>query len=202
MKLFFAPSSPFVRKVVVFAAETGLSDAIERINVTTTAVASDADLRAANPSGKIPTLVLNNGMTLFDSRVICQYLDTQHTMTKLYPAEGDDKWHVLRIESLSDAICDAAVIARYESFLRPDDKFWDKWYDAQVLKVTTSLAALEKELPTLHGGLNIAQIAAACALGYVDFRLPDLDWKSAQPELATWYAEFSARPSMVNSVPA
>jgi glutathione S-transferase len=171
------------------------------VDVKTNVVASDDGLRKVNPAGKIPTLLLDDGTALHDSSVICQYLDSLHAKEALYPMGGARRWAVLRTESLCDSMCDAAVSAQYEKALRPEQYFWDEWLNSQILKVTTSIAALEMDSTIFETQLNAAQIAAACALAYVDFRHGDLDWRKGSPALADWLAEFSQRPSMQASKP-
>jgi len=198
MQLHHNSMSPFVRKVMVLAAETGLADRIEPVNRMMTPVSPDAALCADNPLGKIPCLVTDDGMALYDSRVICQYLDSLHDGPKMVPAAGAARWTALRREALGDGILDAAIIARYETFLRPQERRWDAWTLNQKKKVARSLDALEAE--NLEG-LDIGTITIGCALGYLDFRYADEDWRSSRPRLAAWYEGFARRPSMAGTVP-
>lgn len=200
MKLFYASASPFARKVLVFAHETGQADQIELVTCATTPVNSNPNVVAVNPNGKIPVLILDDGTSLYDSRVICQYLDHRHKGPKMYPPEGEARWQAMRREALADGLLDAAVLARYEIILRPKDKFWPEWLGGQMDKINSSLSEMEKDVAEL-GGVAAASIAYACALGYLDFRFADHDWRGANPKLAAWFAAFSKRPSMALTVP-
>ena len=199
MKLHYNLASPYVRKARVVAIETGLMDDIELAEVTTTPVGPDADLCADNPIGKIPTLVRDDGGALFDSRVICEYLDSLHDGARMFPDSGDARWIALRRQSLADGILDAAVGTRYETFLRPQDLRWPDWIDAQMEKIRRSLDALERE--PLGDGVDIGTISVACALGYLDFRYPDEGWRDPRPTLAAWFEKFGVRSSMGETRP-
>ena len=126
MKLYYSPSSPYARKVRVVAIETGLDKKIEMVNVALTPVAPNADVDKHNPIGKIPALSVK-GMDLFDSPVICEYLDSQHKGRKLFPRKGRDRWMALRQQAMADGLLDAALLARYEGALRPEEKRWPDW---------------------------------------------------------------------------
>ncbi|MCV9919665.1 glutathione S-transferase [Pseudomonas sp. BT-42-2] len=202
MTLFHSPLSPFVRKVMVVLHETGQLDRVQLQAVNVSPVAGDEQLNQGNPIGKIPALRLEDGSVLHDSRVICEYLDTQHVGIPLILREGSARWRRLTLASQADAIMDAAVSLRYETFLRPPEKRWDGWVEAQSQKIRRSLANLEREhLPELVSGFDIVAIGVACALGYLDLRQPDFGWREQQPGLAAWYAEVALRPSMVATTP-
>ncbi|MGC3895360.1 glutathione S-transferase [Pseudomonas urmiensis] len=202
MTLFHSPLSPFVRKVMVVLHETGQLDRVQLQAVNVSPVAGDEQLNQGNPIGKIPALRLEDGSVLHDSRVICEYLDTQHVGIPLIPREGSARWRRLTLASQADAIMDAAVSLRYETFLRPPEKRWDGWIEAQSQKIRRSLTNLEREhLPELVSGFDIVAIGVACALGYLDLRQPDFGWREQQPGLAAWYAEVALRPSMVATAP-
>ena len=143
MKLFYSPASPFARKVIVTAHEAGLAEQIEMANISTSPFDTNEELAKNNPLGKIPSLVLEDGQQLFDSRVICEFLDSLNEGDKLLPASGMDRYNVLVTQSLGDGIMDAAVSSRYEIALRPEDKQWQGWIDAQMEKVTRALDTLE-----------------------------------------------------------
>ncbi|MDN7143307.1 glutathione S-transferase [Pseudomonas sp. JQ170] len=197
MTLFHSPASPFVRKVMVVLHETGQTNRVAVQSINLSPVAPDADLNQTNPAGKIPALRLDDGNVLFDSRVICEYLDLQHVGNPLIPKEGTARWNRLTLAALADAIMDAAVLTRYETFLRPQEKRWDSWVDAQQDKIRRGLANLEQEhIAELASVFDIAAIGVACALGYLDLRMPDFGWRERQPKLAAWYAEVSQRESM------
>jgi glutathione S-transferase len=199
MKLFYASASPFVRKVMMFAIETGVVDDIELAKIALTPTSPNADVCADNPVGKIPTLVRDDGVALYDSRVVCEYLDSLHGGTPMFPPEGEARWTAIRRQALADGIMDAAVSARYETFLRPEALRWADWVDGQMGKVRRGLDVLEGE--QLSGTVEIGTISIACALGYMDFRYPDEGWRDTRPGLAAWYEEMSARPSMTRTVP-
>ncbi|MCW2269301.1 putative GST-like protein YibF [compost metagenome] len=197
MTLFHSPASPFVRKVMVVLHETGQTNRVAVQSINLSPVAPDADLNLTNPAGKIPALRLDDGNVLFDSRVICEYLDLQHVGNPLIPKEGAARWNRLTLAALADAVMDAAVLTRYETFLRPEEKRWDSWVDAQQDKIRRGLANLEQEhIAELASVFDIAAIGVACALGYLDLRMPDFGWRKRQPKLAAWYAEVSQRDSM------
>jgi len=203
MTLFHSPLSPFVRKVMVVLHETGQLPRVQLQAVNISPVAGDAQLNQDNPIGKIPALRLEDGTVLHDSRVICEYLDSQHVGTPLIPREGSARWRRLTLAAQADAIMDAAVSSRYESFLRPQDKRWDGWLEAQSEKIRRSLANLEQEhLAELISGFDMVAIGVACALGYLDLRQPEFGWRERHPGLAAWYAEVSQRPSLRATAPA
>ena len=157
-----------------------------------------------NPSGKIPALVLDDGTVLFDSRVICAYLDTLHDGEKLAPdaGQGVAGFRAMALEALGDGIMDAAVLTRYELALRPADKQWADWRDGQMKKVNSALDDLEARwMSLLDGPLSIGAISVGCALGYLDFRFEDMGWRDSRPALAAWYASFADRPSMQATKP-
>jgi glutathione S-transferase len=201
MRLHSNPASPFGRKVKVAAYETGLMDRIEIHNVQTSAVGPDPTLIADNPLGKIPCLVLDDGTALFDSRVICEYLDSLHAGARLFPTHGPERWTALRLQALGDGIMDAAVLVRYETFLRPEERRWNAWVDGQLDKVRRGLDRLELEADGFGERVDIATVTTACALGYLDFRFAGLAWRETRPRLAAWFALFGARESMLHTLP-
>ncbi len=202
MRLHSSPASPFGRKVKVLAIETGLFDRLDIHVAQTSPVGPDPSLVADNPLAKIPCLVLADGTALYDSRVICEYLDTLHDGPRLFPAEGAARWDALRLQALGDGILDAALIARYETYLRPEANRWPAWIDGQLDKVARALDRLEAiELAGFADRLHIGSITVACALGYLDFRYPAMAWRGSRPALAAWYETFAARPAMRATVP-
>ncbi|WP_296266372.1 glutathione S-transferase [Pseudomonas sp. UBA6562] len=202
MTLFHSPLSPFVRKVMVVLHETGQLGRVTLHGVNISPVQGDPQLEQGNPIGKIPALRLADGTVLHDSRVICEYLDQQHVGQPLLPREGSARWRRLTLASQADAILDAAVSSRYEVAVRPEDKRWDGWLDAQSEKIRRSLDNFEREhLAELASGFDLAAIGLACALGYLDLRQPAFGWRERQPGLAAWYAEVAQRPSMLATVP-
>ena len=199
MKLIFSSASPFVRKVNVMRHEGQLVDIISLTPVQTTALSTDPAARSANPLGKIPALVLDHGKTLFDSRVICRYLDDL-SGAGLYPKAT--LWDVLTLEALADGIMESAVLMVYEARLRPEEKQFETWVEAQWSKIAHALDALEQnEFTTLGGDLHFGQLAMACALGYLDFRHPDRNWRDGRTSLDTWNKMMQDRASMQATLP-
>jgi glutathione S-transferase len=200
MKLYYSPSSPYARKVRMLAIETGLDKKIEMVNVVLTPVAPNADVDKHNPIGKIPALSVK-GMDLFDSPVICEYLDTHHKGRKLFPRKGRERWVALRQQAMADGLLDAALLARYEGFLRPEDRRWSDWSKGMMKKVNGVLDQLEAESKSLKGKPTIGTLSVVCALGYLDFRFGTLDWRGKRPKLAKWFATASKTPSVKATVP-
>lgn len=201
MKLFHAPTSPFVRKVMVVLHETGQIDAVTLVPASGSPVDPGTMPVAHNPLGKIPALVLDDGSTLFDSRVICRYLDDR-AGGGLYP-RGPALWPALTRESLADGISEAAVLMRYETHLRPEDRRHGPWVEGQWAKIARALDALEAgQMGDLDGPLDIGRVALGCALGYLDLRHGARDWRAGRPGLAAWEAAFARRPSMQATAPA
>lgn len=188
MKLIYSPNSPYVRKVRVLAHETG--QPLELVAESSQPTRRNPAVGAHNPLGKIPVLLTDQG-PLYDSRVICQYLDTLHDGARFYP-DGAGRFVALRREALADGLLDAALLARYET-TRPEGRAWADWIEGQLAKVKAALAAMEADLPE---AADIAAIAYGCALAYLDFRFAAMNWRESHPRLAAWEAEFGARPSM------
>jgi glutathione S-transferase len=201
MTLFYSPTSPFVRKVMVLLHETEQLAKVALQEVQLSPISPSPEVNAANPAGKIPALRLADGSLLFDSRVILEYLDLQHSGQPLLAASGNPRWNCLTLCALADALLDAAVLIRYESFLRPADKRWDSWLAGQQDKIERALAHFEQVASSLSGNFDLAAISLACALGYVDLRQPDLAWRQRYPQLAAWYAAVSQRPSLLATAP-
>lgn len=194
-------AAPYVRKVRAVAIELGLDDRIDLLSRAMTPVAPDADLNADNPLGKIPCLITDEGEALYDSRVICSYLDSLAKGKSVIPANGPARWMALRREALADGILDAAVGRRYETFLRPKEYQWGDWIDGQRAKFTRGLDQFEQEANTFRDTVDIGTIAAACAFGYMDFRYPDERWRDQRPTLAAWFETFSKRLSIATTAP-
>ena len=140
-------------------------------------------------------------MDLFDSPVICEYLDHQHKGRKLLPRKGRDRWVALRQQAMGDGLLDAALLARYEGFLRPEDRRWPDWTKGQMKKIDGVLDQLEAEAKSLKGKPTLGTITIGCALGYLDFRFGSHDWRAKRPKLAKWFTTFSKLPSMKATVP-
>ena len=202
MKLLHAPASPYVRKVMVMAHETGLVDGLEVSTVVTAPAAPDADVAKANPVKKIPALIADDGTTLFDSPVICEYMDSQHSGAKMFPPSGAERWTALRLQATADGLLDAALLVIYEGRIRPEELHYQPWLDAQMGKIDSALAALNGWSDEFGNRVDIGTISVACALGYLDFRFPQKDWRGDHRALAAWYERFSARPSMQATKPA
>jgi len=132
--------------------------------------------------------------------VICEYLDSLPGGPKLFPAEGERRWSALRVQAMANGILDAAVLTRYETAVRPAQLRWDAWTQGQLLKVDQALDVLEREAAKFDG-LDIGTIAVGCALGYLDFRYADRNWRATRPQLARWYESIARRPSFEKTVP-
>ncbi len=194
MKLYYSPTSPYVRKCLVAAYELGLSGQIGIVPVTTLPTAHSPELMRHNPLCKLPTLVTEDGAVLYDSRVICDYLNDL-AGGSLIPA-GTGKWPVAVGQALADGVLDAALLMRYEAVLRPAEHRWTAWSETQEDKVRGALARFEETAAQWSGRIDMRTIALACALSYLDLRFPDLGWRVECPRLADWFTVFAARPSM------
>ncbi|QJI31449.1 glutathione S-transferase [Pseudomonas sp. ADAK18] len=202
MTLFHNPASPFVRKVLVLLHETGQQERVALQTVLVTPINPIEQLNDGNPLGKIPALRLADGSVIHDSRVIFDYFDYQHVGNPLIPRDGSARWRRLTLASTADGIMDAAVVVRYETALRPAEKHWEQWLEEQRNKIRRALGMLEQDaIAELASHFDVAAISVACALGYLDYRHPDMEWRSSQPKLAAWYAEVSQRPSMLATQP-
>lgn len=182
--------SPFGRKVKIVAKILGIYDQLT-IELANTNDPADS-LRAQNPLGKIPILILDDGRKIFDSRVICEYLDAQVDGVTLHPTEGDARWEALTLQALGDGIVDAAILQVYENRMRPEEKRHADWLSYQSDKVKRALDQLEASPPSLAGNLTIGHVAIACALGYLDLRF-DGKWRETYAALVTWLDAFRTR---------
>lgn len=200
MKLAFSPASPYARKVKVLLLETNQIDDVEMVEGSGTPIAPNAQTVQKNPLGKLPALERDEGPSLYDSRVICAFLDDR-AGGKLYPS-GNRRWETLTLEATGDGIMDAALLITYEGRLRPEDKQMSEWTDAQWAKIAKTCSVLNARwMSHLAGPLDMGQIAVACALGYLDFRHGARNWRKGNDALAAWFEEFSQRPSMQASMP-
>ena len=195
MKLFFSPTSPYVRKCLVVAHELGLVGRIELLPAAAHPVTRDPSIIAVNPLGKVPTLVTDDGTALYDSRVICEYLNDLGGGA-LFPAAGAARWTALTLQSLADGMLDAALLARYEVAVRPEALRWTDWTNGQIDKLHTSLASLEATCSGFGDRADIGTLAVACALGYLDLRYADMNWRQRYPAVAQWAARLGQRASM------
>ncbi len=200
MRLWHNPASPFARKVRIVARETGQLAQIEEIAIMVSPVSPNIDLAAQNPLVKIPALQTDDGKVLFDSTVICEYLDSLHGGAHVFPSDAS-RWDALRLQSLCDGILDAAVLIRYETAVRPEEYRWENWMKGQFTKIRNGLDALNAEVPSWGQRFDIGQIAAACVLGYLDFRYADENWREPRPQLEKWYDGVKQRRSFAETNP-
>jgi glutathione S-transferase len=201
MKLIGSVTSPYVRKVRVVLAEKKLDYAFELENVWS----PDTKIAASNPLGKVPCLVMEDGSTMYDSRVIAEYLDTLTPVCKLLPANSRDRANVKVREALADGICDAAVLAFLERAQRPAELQSQAWVDRQLGKVHAGLKVVADNLgeqPFCMGNqYTLADVAVGCTLGWLSLRFPDIDWRGDYPNLARLFDKLSERPSFKDTVP-
>lgn len=198
MTLLGSNASPFVRKARVLIAEADITD-VPYVEVKATPMGGEDKLNAANPLGKIPALVRESGPTIYDSNVVCRFLDDRAD-AGMYPAAR--LWECLTLEATGDGIMEAAVGIVYEQRLRPEELWWTDWFDAQWVKVERSLDALERQwMSHLYGPVDMGQISVGCALSYLDLRHDDRDWRAGRDALAAWEKRFAQRASMVATAP-
>lgn len=204
MKLIGSTSSPYVRKVRVVMAEKKLDYAF----VTEDVWSADTTIAESNPLGKVPCLVMEGAEALFDSRVIVEYLDTLSPVGKLIPTVGRERAEIKTWEALADGVLDAAILARLEATWggRTKAQRSQAWVDRQLVKVNAAVKAMARGLgdKPFCGGIHfsLADVAVGCALGYLDFRFPELDWRSENPNLVRLYDKLLQRPSFADTAPA
>ncbi len=199
MQLLTGPTSPYCRKVDVLLRESGLREHVIDVMGSGTPVEPNPTTIASNPLGKIPALIREDGPTLYDSRVICRFLDTLAGGT-FYP-EGR-LWEVLTLEATAEGMIDAALLMAYEWRIRPEEIRYEPWVEGQWSKIDRGLDVIEgRWISHLEGRMDMGHIAVACALGYLDFRHDARGWRNGRPSLAAWYEEFQARESMVVTRP-
>lgn len=198
MRLHWSPKSPYVRKVMICADELQLVEQLELVRSVAAMLKPNERLMADNPLSKIPTLVLANGFVLFDSAVICEYLNDR-AGGELFPQTGEGKWQSLRWHAFGDGLLDALILWRNE---RERGAPLAALLSAFELKALASLRALDDEAQALaETPFSIGHIAVGCALGYLDYRFETLDWRQVAPRLARWHADLCARPSFQNTEP-
>jgi glutathione S-transferase len=201
MKLIGSTSSPYVRKVRVVLAEKKLDYSFELENVWS----ADTSIHLSNPLGKVPCLVMEDGSPMYDSRVIAEYLDTLTPVCKLLPPNGRDRADVKVWEALSDGVLDAAVLVRLEKTLRPAEQQSAAWIERQMGKVHAGLAVMSANLgesPFCKGNhYTLADVAVGCTLGWLQFRFPDIGWRSDYANLARLFDKLSERASFKETVP-
>lgn len=199
MKLYHSGTSPYVRKVMFILELAGKTGEVELVPGSGTPLEPNEATCTVNPIGKVPCLITDEGLAVYDSRVICQYLDHKFGLG-LYP-EGAAKYPVMVTEALSDGILDAALLGVYEGRLRPEEVRFQPWVDAQLVKINRGLRELDALASGFGDAVDAGQIAAACTLGYLDFRYGDLGWRESCPALASWYGTIAERPEMTATVP-
>lgn len=197
MKITASGASPYVRKVMACAIARGIDQQLEKWTIATT----DPVLSDSNPLGKVPTLINDEGVALFDSPVICEFLDSIGSAPGLFPAAGPARWAALRLQAIGDGILDASQPRRREIAL-PQDEGRVGYIDLQRGKVTRAIDVLEKEAASLGALKTVGDIAVACALGYLDFRFANEPWRPGHPKLEAWYASVLTLPPLAKTVPA
>ncbi|MDQ1829875.1 MULTISPECIES: glutathione S-transferase family protein [Massilia] len=201
MKLIGSTASPFVRKVRVVMAEKKLDYDLELENVWT----AETKIHLSNPLGKVPCLIMEDGSSMYDSRVIVEYIDTLTPVCKLLPPNGRDRSDIKVWEALADGVLDAAVLVRLEKTLRPEEQQSAAWIERQMGKVHAGLAIMSANLgesPFCKGNhYTLADVAVGCALGWIAFRFPEIDWRTDYPNLAKLFDKLSERPSFKDTVP-
>ena len=195
MLLHWSPRSPFVRKVMIAAHECGLADRIETVRTVVAASQPNIELMKENPQSRLPTLRLADGTVIYDSPVICEYFDRLAGGGKLFPQDFSERLVALRRQSLGDGMLDTLLMWRGE-VTRPPAQQSIKHVQAWRLKTNVSVDALEEEADALAASaFSIGHLALGVALGYIDFRFPELNWREGHPKIAAWHAAFEARPS-------
>lgn len=201
MKLYWGKMSPFARKVTIAAHETGHFDRIELVPTVVGMEKANPDVQRDNPLSKVPTLVLADGTSLYDSRTICEYLDSLDGQARLFP-EGARRWDALRRQSLGDGMMDTLVLWRQER-LKPQERQTPAWLDTFESKIVTAIGLLDAEAEQLETlPFDIGHAALGCALAYMDVRFDDIDWRKSAPLLARWHARFEARASAAATHPS
>jgi glutathione S-transferase len=202
MLLHWSPRSPFVRKVMILAHELGLNERMRTVRTVVAASTPNLALMKENPQSRLPTLRLDDGTVIYDSRVICEYLDSVHGGGKLFPSAFPERLVALRRQALGDGMLDSLIAWRGEQ-LRPSERRSGKHIDAWRIKTVMSIDMLEDEADALGASrFSIGHIALGVALGYVDFRFAELAWRDGHPRLTQWYETFAARPSVRANEPA
>jgi glutathione S-transferase len=202
MKLHWGPVSPFVRKVMITAHETGQVSRIELIRSLVAMNAANANVMLDNPLSKIPTLIRDDGTALFDSDVICEYFDSLHSGPRLIPAEGEKRWQVLRWNAFGSGALDALVLWRNER-MRPEAHRSVPTLQTYQLKISASLEWAEREMRALESSdFSLGHIAIGCMFGYLDVRFADIEWRGSHSASARWFETFMQRESAKLTDPA
>jgi glutathione S-transferase len=202
MKLFYQTHSPYARKVLVMAHEVGLADRLQMIHHETSPTLRNDEVFNVNPLGKVPVLIRDDGPVLFDSNVICEYLDGLHANKPAIPKENGERMLSLRRQALAQGLCDAGILVRHETERRPEPYRYAPMRDGQIEKLLSAYDFLENEDPAIEPRnaeadyVDIGQIALATALNWLAFRrLPAFE--PGRPRLSAWYRRFMQRPSML-----
>ncbi|MSP67058.1 MAG: glutathione S-transferase [Alphaproteobacteria bacterium] len=202
MKIMYVPASPYVRKALVTVIEKGLADKVEKVRDNP--FEETTKIPDFNPAGKVPTLIRDDGGVLFDSPVICEYLDSVGTGPKLFPSGGEARWTALRRQALGDAALDAIVVIINEMHRRPADKQHPPVVERQARVLTRCFDMMERDAAALGNDITVGHIAYGIALGHLDFReemVGGIEWRTGRPKLAAWFATFNQRPSMQATIP-
>jgi len=196
LKLHWSSRSPYVRKVMICAYELGLADTIERIHSVVSMSSPNLDVMRDNALGKIPTLILDDGRILYDSVVICEYLDSLHAGTPLFPPRGEARWTALRRHALGNGMLDTLLLWRSE-LVKPAVRQTPEWLTTFALKIRNALDVIEADADILaRSPFDIGHIGVGAALAYLDFRFADLAWRSGHPRSEAWMEKFSQRESV------
>jgi len=198
MKLFSSPTSPYARKVRILIEELGLIPAVKVS--PSVPMENPQDLHKSNPLGKVPALVLEDGTALYDSVVICEYFDAQNG-NKFLPANGNERWDCLRRHALGDGVMDASFLRTMER-LKPENEQSSLWLERWTSAILRGVDAISTDRKTAGDRFDLGDITAACALGYLDLRHGDLEWRKGRTELAAWFETVSQRRSLQMTVPA
>lgn len=194
MKLLYQTHSPYARKALVFAHEAGLATRIEVVHHETSPMQRNATVFSENPLGKVPVLIRQGQSPIFDSDIICAYLDTLHSSRRLIPVQGEVRWQALRVQAIAQGLCDAGIAVRWETVRRPEALRYPPLRDGYIDKLVASYDWLERELD-VDSPIHVGHIALATALSWLKFReLPD--FRQARPRLMTWFTRFETRASM------
>jgi glutathione S-transferase len=195
MKLLYQTHSPYARKALVFAHEACLADRIEVVHHETSPTNRNDEVFAENPLGKVPVLLRSGEEPIFDSDIICAYLDTLHDRPKLVPQDGEPRWRALLAQAVAQGICEAGIAVRWETVRRPEELRYPPLRDGYVAKLLASYDWLERNLDS-GAPLHVGHIAVATALSWIEFRdLPN--FRRGRPRLSSWLDEFTGRPSML-----
>ena len=202
MKLISVSASPFVRKARALIIELGLENTVTLQDPgAVTPISNNLELNAHNPLGMVPALELDDGSSLYDSPVICEYLN-QIADGPFFPMDAERRFQTLGLQALGDGILDLSVALRYETAMRPEALRWQDWIDHQNEKITRGLDALEMKCESFKRSPLIGEMTIACTLGYRDFRYADDDWRTGRPALSAWFEQMMQRASLQQTIPS